>query len=304
MRLNMSAICLAALPLAFAGAPAPAAAPRTLLALRYKGLVSSTPLSAAFVMPGETLTVAVPSDVGEVRFEAAAGSLTATAAHAWRWTAPSAPGMYRLRAVSADLLDTVTLHAFVMVPAAAVHDGYLNGYRIGRYPAAALRGLAAYRPPRGFIEVTPQNENVYLTPHLQLGQFVAKQGGRFPKYVVLDERLLVKLEELLDQVHRAGYDVQRFRIMSGYRTPYYNHAIGNVAYSRHVYGAAADILVDDLNRDGRIDRRDAAVLAAVVERRVEDPAHPASLGGIGEYARTATHGPFVHVDVRGFRARW
>ncbi len=304
MGLHVNAICLVALPLALAGAAAPAAAPGARLPLHYKGLVSSTPLGAAFVMPGETLAVAVPVGVGEVRFEATAGSLTATAAHAWRWTAPTAPGMYRLRAVSADLRDTVTLHAFVMVPAAAVRDGYLNGYHIGRYPAAPLHGLAAYRPPRGFVEVTPENENVYLTPHLQLGQFVTKQGGSFPKYVVLDERLLVKLEDLLDQVHRAGYDVRRFRIMSGYRTPYYNHAIGNVAYSRHIYGAAADILVDDMNRDGRIDGQDAAVLAAVVEHRVEDPAHRASLGGIGAYPRTATHGPFVHVDVRGFRARW
>ena len=304
MRLNMSAICLAALPLALAGAVAPATSPGPRLPLRYKGLVSPTSLSAAFVMPGETLAVAVPPDVGEVHFEAAAGSVTATAPHGWRWAAPTAPGMYRLRVVAADLRDTVTLQAFVMVPAAAVRHGYLNGYHIGRYPAAPLRGLPAYRPPRGFVEVTAENENVYLTPHLQLGQFVTKQGGRFPKYVVLDERLLVKLEELLDRVHEAGYDVRRFRIMSGYRTPYYNHAIGNVAYSRHIYGAAADILVDDLNRDGRIDRQDAAALAAVVEHRVEDPAQRASLGGIGEYPRTAAHGPFVHVDVRGFRARW
>ena len=304
MRLNMSAICLAALPLALAGTVAPATSPGTRLPLRYKGLVSPTSLSAAFVMPGETLAVAVPPDVGEVHFQAAAGSVTATAPHAWRWAAPTAPGMYRLRVVAADLRDTVTLQAFVMVPAAAVRDGYLNGYHIGRYPAAPLGGLPAYRPPRGFVEVTPANESVYLTPHLQLGQFVTKQGGRFPKYVVLDERLLVKLEELLDRVHEAGYDVRRFRIMSGYRTPYYNHAIGNVAYSRHIYGAAADILVDDLNRDGRIDRQDAALLAAVVEHRVEDPAQRASLGGIGEYPRTAAHGPFVHVDVRGFRARW
>ena len=28
------------------------------------------------------------------------------------------------------------------------------------------------------------------------------------------------------------------------------------------------------------------------------------LGGLGAYDRTASHGPFVHVDVRGFLAHW
>ena len=27
-------------------------------------------------------------------------------------------------------------------------------------------------------------------------------------------------------------------------------------------------------------------------------------GGLGRYKTTSAHGPFVHVDVRGFRARW
>jgi uncharacterized protein YcbK (DUF882 family) len=27
-------------------------------------------------------------------------------------------------------------------------------------------------------------------------------------------------------------------------------------------------------------------------------------GGVGIYAATGAHGPFVHVDVRGVKARW
>jgi uncharacterized protein YcbK (DUF882 family) len=154
---------------------------------------------------------------------------------------------------------------------------------------------------------------LYVTPHLQLRQFVTKQGGSFPKYVVLDERLLQKLEHLLDAVHDAGYDVRRFRILSGYRTPQYNRAIGNVPYSRHIYGAAADIFIDehpaddrmdDLNHDGTIDVRDAAILGDIVQRALDARAPAALLGGMGTYPSTTAHGPFVHVDVRGYRARW
>jgi uncharacterized protein YcbK (DUF882 family) len=101
--------------------------------------------------------------------------------------------------------------------------------------------------------------------------------------------------------------------MSGYRTPYYNKAIGNVRYSRHVWGGAADVfvdhdpkddLMDDLNGDGHIDYRDAAVLYDIIDDLYGRPFYARFLGGLGRYKKTASHGPFVHVDVRGFRARW
>ncbi|MFH2036543.1 MAG: hypothetical protein ABIJ45_09090 [Candidatus Zixiibacteriota bacterium] len=28
------------------------------------------------------------------------------------------------------------------------------------------------------------------------------------------------------------------------------------------------------------------------------------IGGLGRYKKTEDHGPFVHTDVRGYRARW
>lgn len=61
--------------------------------------------------------------------------------------------------------------------------------------------------------------------------------------------------------------------MSGYRTPYYNRSIGNeTRYSRHVYGDAADIYVDDdddgimddLDGDGKSTLDDARTLGEVI----------------------------------------
>jgi uncharacterized protein YcbK (DUF882 family) len=103
-----------------------------------------------------------------------------------------------------------------------------------------------------------------------------------------------------------GFDVRTLRVMSGYRTPTYNKAIGNVAYSMHLWGAAADVFVEtDFNGDGRIDRHDAEVFAQLVDatdRERDDKPLPA--GGLGAYGATAAHGPFVHIDVRPSHARW
>ena len=41
-----------------------------------------------------------------------------------------------------------------------------------------------------------------------------------------------------------GFHVDTLHVMSAYRTPYYNHAIGDVLYSMHQCGSAADIFID------------------------------------------------------------
>ena len=102
--------------------------------------------------------------------------------------------------------------------------------------------------------------------------------------------------------------------MSGFRTPQYNHTGGNTAgranLSRHMYGDASDVYVDndgngsmdDLNHDGRVDVRDAQVIGQAVER--VERSNPSLIGGVGVYSACCGHGPFTHVDVRGYRARW
>jgi hypothetical protein len=130
--------------------------------------------------------------------------------------------------------------------------------------------------------------------------------------------------------------------MSGYRTPYYNRAIGNATtYSRHLWGDAADIFIDaypqdgemdDLNSDGVVDIKDTEVLYDIVYDIYGAPAprylagsffnepgmqrfftnsalnltnvQPLMTGGLARYQETGSHGPFVHVDVRGVFTRW
>ena len=120
---------------------------------------------------------------------------------------------------------------------------------------------------------------------------------------------MLALEYLLDRVDEAGYRVTTFHIMSGYRTPAYNRSLGNVRYSQHQFGTAADIFIDengdgrmdDLNSDGRSDIRDAEVLYRLIDGAAARPEAQGLIGGLGKYRSTAAHGPFVHVDVRDAR---
>ena len=45
----------------------------------------------------------------------------------------SSRGCYELRFEGPKVRDAIQLNVFVMVPASAVSDGMLNGYRIGQY---------------------------------------------------------------------------------------------------------------------------------------------------------------------------
>ena len=77
----------------------------------------------------------------------------------------------------------------------------------------------------------------------------------------------MKLEAILEDVNALGFRVDTLHVMSAYRTPYYNHAIGDVPYSMHQWGSAADIFIDkhgkgvmdDLDQEGQIDVHDSRV---------------------------------------------
>jgi hypothetical protein len=284
-------------------------------AIAFNNEVSAYRDAAAFVLPGASLTVqAVDGPAGQYTLTAKSGVVTRDGARRWRWVAPREPGAHDLRFEGPKKKEPIDLHVFVMVPASAARNGVLNGYQIGRYPARALGGNPIYLPPAGFIEVTGQNENTRLSPHFVLKQFVCKQGAPsdFPKYVVLHERLIQKLEAVLQQVNAIGFDVETLHVMSGYRTPYYNHAIGDVPYSLHQWGRAADVFVDqhdrgvmdDLNGDGHVDIQDSKYLYDAVERMLARPGFQTLQGGMGFYPATSGHPPFVHLDVRGTKARW
>jgi hypothetical protein len=191
-----------------------------------------------------------------------------------------------------------------------------RGYRIGYWPGERPGARPSRYPlPEGFLEVTPDNEDLPLSTRFRVRDFLTHdQAGVWPKVLVIQLPLLDKLELIADELAALGRP-SAVRVMSGFRTPQYNARGvgprgGRASDSRHMYGDAADIYVDadgngqmdDLDGDHRVTIADARWLAGVAER--VEAAYPTLTGGIGTYRANAVHGPFVHVDTRGTRARW
>ena len=209
--------------------------------------------------------------------------------------------------------------AFIsLIPFGSKANGRLGDYRVGFWPGERRKKTTrseAYENPEGFIEVTPENQDTQISEHFRLRDFLTHdQRDVWPKYLVLKEALVDKLELVIDDLADHGVRVERMVVLSGFRTPQYNSQGvgrgGRAKDSRHQFGDAADIFIDndgngrmdDLNRDKRVDSRDTRVIMQAVER--VEKAHPELVGGASAYRATKAHGPFAHIDVRGARARW
>jgi zinc D-Ala-D-Ala carboxypeptidase len=111
-----------------------------------------------------------------------------------------------------------------------------------------------------------------LSPHFDRSEFRDKRTGELPAGAP-SRALIDVLERLRSRVGRP------LRIVSGYRSPATNKAVGGAPRSRHLYGDAADI------PSGYATTAEAAAAGAV---------------GIGSRGRWA-----IHVDTRpGPPARW
>jgi hypothetical protein len=232
--------------------------------------------------------------------------------------APADPGDYQLEFQRGETQKRIRdLSVITMVPFSRKERGRIGTYMLGSWPyeTGGQPRSQAYAPPVGFIQVTRENRDLPVSKHFKLGDFLTKdQPNVWPKYLLLDARMIDKIELTIIELQAMGVDVQHVQIMSGFRTPRYNHSGGNTegrsSISRHMYGDAADFFVDndrngwmdDINGDGRVDIRDAEMIAEAAAR-VEQK-YPDLVGGIGIYKTCCGHGPFTHVDVRGTRARW
>lgn len=228
--------------------------------------------------------------------------------------AVSTPGIHPMQ--DSSIQQPVKL--ITVLPFSEKTGAKIGDYRMGFWPAEKRRVRGpSYVNPEGFIEVTAENVDQPISEHFRLGDFVThNQADVWPKYIVLREELVDKLELVLAELRARGLNTAGVRVMSGFRTPEYNaqgvgpRRGGRARDSRHQFGDAADVMIDsdgdrrmdDLNRDRKINSRDNQVLLDAVNR--VERAHPDLVGGFGVYRGTRQHGPFVHIDVRGDKARW
>lgn len=258
--------------------------------------------------PGETLPVDSLPAGAQVRYTEGADT-SAT---------PARPGVWNVVvAMGAAVRPVQNLTLLTLVPLSEKRNGRIGAYNIGSWPyetGGKPRG-PQYAPPAGLIRVTPENLNTRVSEHFMLSDFVTKgQQGVWPKYIAMSPRLLDKLEMVIQELKSTGTPVEHVGVISGFRTPSYNATggdpSGRAGLSRHMYGDAMDIYIDnnhdggmdDLNHDGRVDSRDGRVIVNAADR--VERKNPELIGGVGLYAPTGAHRGFVHIDTRGFRARW
>lgn len=118
------------------------------------------------------------------------------------------------------------------------------------------------------------NGNLKLSNNFTVREFACKDGS---DTVLIDSTLVDLLQKIRNHFGKP------ITINSAYRNATYNKKIGGVSNSQHVYGTAADIVVQGVKPE------EVAKYAEYLMPKT---------GGIGLYST------FIHVDVRSNRSRW
>lgn len=260
--------------------------------------------SAFVVMPGDSVTLSVPC--GTAGWSATEGRPATGSGGEFGWRAPRKHGVFLI-----DVSCEVAAEQYaVIVPVESCRwrTTSLNSFPIGSYGD----GYSRDRNPEFFIELDQAAMGTRITTNLKLGDFLCTVRGDYPQYMAFDLRLADKLEEILAAVREVYPQAASIHNISGFRTPIYNAAIGNLSSeSLHLYGKAADIwieswppngLMDDIDRNKRVDVYDGEYLIEIV--RTLEAMGRVVPGGAAAYRWIPTHGPYVHIDVRGSGAVW
>lgn len=274
---------------------------------------ASGELKLAFAMPAEEISYPLDVHGDPTSLEYAwirnGDSTLATAAQPLTGDKVSAPpnaGFYRLALLKNGQKRAIEgLTLAVLVPFEEKEGAMLHGYRIGMYLAERARGKTP--PPEGFLEITPADIELPITRHLKVGDFLNHdQKGVWPSYAAVNPKLLDKLELVIQEIARwhgdkAVADIE-IDVHSGFRAPEHNQRVRRAASdSQHQYGDAADVAID-ANGDGKITAIDSRMVGLAVE--IVELKHPDLVGGLGIYTTGHSSTNYVHIDVRGRRARW
>jgi hypothetical protein len=113
------------------------------------------------------------------------------------------------------------------------------------------------------------------------------------QYLLLEKKLLYSVLDLMNQLNKMSYDKYSFTVRDGFRHPAAN--AGGAIYSQHIFGRAVDIIVKDVNNDGKVDMKDKQIILDILDTSVI-----IDKGGIGRYPGSDV----IHFDMRGYKARW
>ena len=114
-------------------------------------------------------------------------------------------------------------------------------------------------------------------------------------YWLIDKKLLFAVLKLQKSLEKLGHDPDAFWIRYGHRHPRKNEDVEGAHFSRHIHGQAIDMVINDIDKDGKYTTKDKEIVLEITEEEVIG-----DLGGIGRYPETRT----IHIDVRGKKTRW
>jgi hypothetical protein len=326
----LAAILLLLLPLA------PAGAAELLLRCRWASPNDRRQQEIAYA--ANPLVVVLPGDALQLACDAGGmpGSVTVLKDGApvrqeptITFTAPEAPGAYYITLALEAAGERRDAEICVVVPFKATGrktsrgiDLSVDGQEIGNYRDTSRSGNVkvrenpdSYQPPVWWLRITPMNRHFELVPGFAVGDLVAPAedtGLPHTDLAPVSYPMWKAVHTLRLELARRGIPAQSLRTISAFRAPPYNRSVGSNAFGRHIYGDAFDFYIAppeggekaaDLNRDGKLDWRDAYEVIAIIEDLQDDAKIP--MGGIGAYNTVGgDHEVSMHLDMRGHRATW
>ena len=197
---------------------------------------------------------------------------------------------------TAEQVDSV-LSILEQVPYGSLDSSYITYAQIEKHVHASKLKEKAYY----LVYVWDLNRKV--AGNLRIKDFICRD--KYLKRITLnwgesavwliERRILHKLVQLQNELEKRGNDPTGFSIQSGHRHPRNNSEIKGASQSRHILGEAVDLHIGDINRDGGYSQVDKQIVLDIADKTVI-----AHKGGIGRYPGTRE----VHLDVRGWAARW
>ena len=157
--------------------------------------------------------------------------------------------------------------------------------------------------PMKFYKVTKKDTYKKLIGNLRIKDFVVKDKqlsktkyrSDKPIYWGMNPTVLFKLMELKEIMESRNLDFNAIQINSGHRTPHINEKVGGASKSRHIVGEAIDLKIGDVDKDGFITVEDKNKILKICDLELIG-----NKGGVGKYPGTRV----IHIDTRGYRARW
>lgn len=121
---------------------------------------------------------------------------------------------------------------------------------------------------------------------------------------LVDAKTVSFYNSLKDSLRSKGYS-PKLLVISTKRFKFHNDILvkisGAASKSRHLVGDAIDFIVLDVNRDGKCNGQDVDIVYQILDRQIIK-----DQGGIGTYKTESSffNRQMVHIDCRGYKARW